>query len=354
MGVGLLFKKPYIIYGELQNMSQTFYAGAGSKLAAGLQSSYFNNHATTVDTKLNITSATFDPSVEKGSEETLLMSTIKNGSYLLSIGMEGSFDANLRPEMTDWTFKAATQNATVDQTGSAPEGYTSNVYLLQDAGNDPLGSTFVLTKGDQRTTYPGMTCRSFTLNAPNNDFVTVSMDLVGREEIRGNAVSKITNAVPATTYEAKTDVSDDFTKSSYIVTAGVFKWQNTSWCIEDSTITIDNGIEDSPRCYQDKQYANIPVMGMRSVTLDFNLPYDNKIEDLKENYLLTSAYGQAELTFTNADDPNEKVNITIPNISITSVGSGISGTGVIEASVSGEAVLVTGDEAIIIEVITKD
>ena len=114
-------------------MSQTFYAGAGSKLAAGLQASYFNNSATTVDTKLNISSATFDPTVEKGSEETLLMSKIKNGSYLLSIGMEGSFDANLRPEMTPWLFKAVTQNATVD---SSTEDYEKDGYTFEGWKNE--------------------------------------------------------------------------------------------------------------------------------------------------------------------------------------------------------------------------
>ena len=350
-------------------MSQTFYAGAGSKLAAGLQASYFNNSATTVDTKLNITSATFDPTVEKGSEETLLMSKIKNGSYLLSIGMEGSFDANLRPEMTPWLFKAVTQNATTfdPYNGSgSPEwladcvtdlatDYDLIAYTLKDAGNDPLGSTLVLTKGDQVTTYPGMTVRSMNLNAPNNDFVTVSCDLVGREEIKGTGSSAIpAGASPSTTYIYKTDTSSDYTLPSYIVTAGVFKWNGTSWCVEDSSISIDNGIEDSPRCYQDGKYANIPVMGMRGVTVDFNLPYDSKIETLKQNYLLTSDYGFAMIEFSTPEaTPESIIRIFVPNVSITSVGAGISGTGVIEASVSGEAVYADSKEPIVIVVATK-
>lgn len=336
----------------------TFYSGAGSKLAAGLQANYFNNSATTVATKLNITSATFDPTVEKGSEETLLQSKIKNGSYLLSIGMDGSFDANLRPEMADWTFKAATQNATTSSyTGpEVASGYTGTAYTLKAAGNDPLGSTLVLTKGtDQVSTFPGMTVRSLTLTAPNNDFVTVSCDLVGREEIKGTNSSAIpSGAVPATTYVYKTDTAADYTKPSYIVTNGVFKWEGYEWCIESSTLTIDNGIEDSPRCYQDGKYANIPVMGIRAVTFDFNTPYDGRIEELKEDYLLTSAYGSAELTFTSPDDENEKVIVRIPHLSITSVGAGISGTGVIDASVSGEAVYDQGDEPLTIIVIQKD
>lgn len=347
----------------------TFYSGAGSKLAAGLQANYFNNSATNVNTKLNITSATFDPTVEKGSEETLLQSKIKNGSYLLSIGMDGSFDANLRPEMADWTFKAATQNSTAISSSDAgwadatdslsvPSGYTGYAYTLKAAGNDPIGSTLVLTKGtstSQVSTYPGMTVRSLTLTAPNNDFVTVSCDLVGREEIKaGNSSAIPAGAVPSTTYIAKIDDSEDYTKPSYIVTNGVFKWNGNVWCIESSTLTIDNGIEDSPRCYQDGKYANIPVMGMRSVTFDFNTPYDGKIETLKEDYLLTSQYGSAELTFTSPDDANEKIIVRIPNLSITSVGAGISGTGVIDASVSGEAVYDNGEEPLTIIVISKD
>lgn len=336
----------------------TFYAGSGSKLSAGLQASYFNNSATTVDTRLNITSATFDPSVEKGSEETLMMSKIKNGSILLSIGMEGSFDANLRPSMTPWLFKAVTQNATVDEheTTTVPErqGYTRDTYCLKNAGNDPLGSTLVLTKGDQVTTYPGMTVRSFTLNAPNNDFVTVSTDLVGREEIHAGGTSAIpAGAVPATTYLVKTDTSNLVDEQSYIVTSGVFKWNGVSWCIEDSTISIDNGIEDSPRCYQDGKFANIPVMGMRAVTVDFNLPYDQKIEVMKRDYLLTSAYGSAQLEFSTPEaTPESIITIYMPKVSITSVGAGISGTGVIEASVSGEAIQPSDEEPIYIIVDT--
>ena len=200
-----------------------------------------------------------------------------------------------------------------------------------------------------------MTVRSFTLNAPNNDFVTVSCDLGGREEIRGTSSSAIpAGASPATTYVYKTDTSSDYTLPSYIVTNGVFTWNGTMWCIESSTLTIDNGIEDSPRCYQDGKYANIPVMGMRAVNFDFNLPYDSKIETLKADYLLTSDYGSAELEFTSPEDANEKVYISIPNLSITSVGAGVSGTGVIEASVSGEAVYANSEEPITIEVTTKD
>ena len=335
----------------------TFYSGAGAKLAAGLQSSYFNNTSTSVNTKLNITSATFDPTVEKISEETLLQSKIKNGSLLASITVDGSFDSNLRPEMTDWVFSAACQQ--VGTTGvSTTTGYEAMEYTLKDAGNDPLGSTLVLTRSADAAdvyTYPGMTVRSMTMTMPNNDFVTVSMDLAGREEIRHGNTSQIgAAAVPATTYVEKVDSASDYTKSSYIVTNGVFKWNDNVWCIESSTLTIDNGIEDSPRCYQDGKYANIPVMGMRSVTFDFNTPYDDRIEDLKNDYLLTSQYGEAVVEFTNADDANEKIIVTIPHLSITSVGAGISGTGVVDASISGEAVQAEGDEPITIWVQTAE
>ena len=342
-------------------MSQpTFYSGSGVKLAAGLQinpDDYFSNIDTDVTTKLNITSATFDPAVEKVSEETLLQSKVKNGSLLTSITVDGSFDANLRPEMTDWIFAAACQqeSTTSSTTAIVVDGTTVQYdiyeYELANAGIDPLGSTLVLTRSDNTSdvyTYPGMTVRSMTMTMPNNDFVTVSMDLAGREEIRHGSDSKI-----SVNYVEKSDDSDEFTKPSYIVTKGVFEWEDVMWCIESSTLTIDNGIEDSPRCYQDGLYVNIPVMGMRSITFDFNLPYTDRIETLKKDYLLNNAYGKAEVEFTNANDPNEKVNVIIPNLSITSVSAGISGTGVVEASVSGEAVADGGEEPITIIVQTK-
>lgn len=353
----------------------TFYSGAGSKLAAGLQlgtNGYFNNTSTSINTLLNITSATFDPSVEKISEETLLQSKVKTASLLASITVDGSFDANLKPEMTDWVFSAAMQQiGTTPADTTPPQGYSLKQYTLKDAGNDPLGSTLVLAKGDQVTTYPAMTVRSMTMTMPNNDFVTVSMDLTGREEIKAGGSSAIDplTSVPSSEYEDKSIPSNlAFTKSSYIVTNGVFEWQRDpedeetieTWCIESSTLTIDNGIEDSPRCYQDGKYANIPVMGIRSVTFDFNTPYNSRIEEIKENYLLTSLYGRAKVEFTNADDENEKITVVIPHLSITSVGAGVSGTGVIDASVSGEAIqqYVAGDdeasEPVVIYVQTKN
>lgn len=353
----------------------TFYSGAGAKLAAGLQTSYFSNSGTTINTLLNITSATFDPAVEKVSEETLLQSKVKNGSLLASITMDASFDANLRPEMTDWIFSASMQEVgttAADIVGTtAPAGYSIKKYTLKAAGNDPMGSTLVLKRGANQTdtfTYPGMTVRSMTMTMPNNDFVTVSCDLAGREEIMyGNPSGIGVNAKPITSYEAKVMPDLSFEKESYIVTNGIFEWQpdpssasTTVWCIETSTLTIDNGIEDSPRCYQDGKYANIPVMGMRSVTLDFNTPYDPKVETLKDKYLLDTAYGKATIEFTNAKDVNEKIYVLIPHLSITSVGAGISGTGVVDASISGEAIqqYVEGDtdasEPIVIFVQSKD
>lgn len=334
----------------------TFNSGAGSRLAVGLQPNYFRNKSqadpaiadTTITNLLNITGATFDPSVEKVSEETLLKQKIKSGSLLTSITMDGSFDANLRPDMTDWLFTATCQLDEIPaSTSTSTTGYGQKVFELQEAGEDPVGSTFVLEEGNISKTYPSMVVRSMTMEMPNNDFVTVSVDLTGREEIIGTTASQVDTSA----YEYKTIPNGlDFQKKSYIVTEGVFEWNGIEWCIESSTLTIDNGIEESPRCYQDGKYTNIPVMGMRSVTFDFNIPYTDKVEDLKKNYLLTSEYGHANVTFTSPDSPNEKVVVDIPNLSITSVSAGISGTGVIEASVSGEAVQVGSTEAITITV----
>ena len=299
-----------------------FITGTGTKLAAGLQDNYFYNvTGCTVNVPINITSVTLDPAVEKGTEENLLKKKLKDSSYLLSITMDGSFDANLRPEMADWLFKASTQKAdqpAAEEQTIGDKVYTIQEYYLQEPGNDPLGSTFVLTRSDNNviTTYPAMTVRSLTLNAPNNDFVTVSVGLAGREELR----------------------SSDFTKSGYIVTKGVFRWEGQEICIESCSMTLDNGLEDAPRCYQDGKYVNIPVMGRRGVTFDINLPYTEALEYQKDNYLLSNSYGSLSLEFTSADDENEKVIIEAPYVSLTSIGSGISGTGVVETTISGEVV----------------
>ena len=318
----------------------TFAVGAGTKLAAGLQlttsnpdvQGYFNNiDNCVINVPVNITSFSIQPSVEKGTEENLLAAKVKDSSYLLSISVDGSFDANLRPEFTDWIFKAATH--TEEQAVDQGVYY----YRLADAGSDPVASTLVLKKNGKIFTYPSCCVRTFTLNAPNNDFVTVSCDVVGREEIDQNG----TSAIDPTAYEAKSlnnITGTGFTKAGFIVTSGVFKLDNTEYCIESATLTIDNALEDAPRCYQDGQYANIPVMGRRSVTLDFNMPYTDQVETWKDTLLLDTITASVSLEFSTADG-EYTVKIEIPELSLTSVDSSISGTGVIEASLSGEAIM---------------
>lgn len=333
----------------------TYYVGAGTKLSAGLQSNYYSNSGIAVNTPINITSVTLDPSVEKGSEESLLASKVKDSSYLLSIGMEGSFSANLRPETivsaddiqnnkTGWLFSAALQKLGVKDAEDIEfdgRDYSVYHYTLPAAGSEPLSSTLCLNRnGNLDATYPAMVIRSMTLTCPNNDFVTVDVDLVGREELTATRGNKI--EADSANYVHVNESAPAFTKSGYIVTNGVFKWNGDEasdmWCIESCTITLDNGIEDSPRCYQDKQYANKPVMGRRAVSVEISLPYDEKIEALKNNFLLENATAEAHLSFTSAEDPNEVVTINMPAVSITSVGAGISGTGVIESTISGELI----------------
>lgn len=340
----------------------TFFSGAGTRLYAGIQGNYFDNRDTSVNVPLNITSVTLDPTVEKGTEENLLSSRVKDSSYLLSIGMDGSLSMNLRPEMVPWVFRAGFQNIDFASGAADPSSDSSHYYGLSDAGTDPVGSTLVLDRPGEfqsqqaqalglsnRSTYPGMTVRSMTLTCPNNDFVTVDMDLAGREEINGDQLSAIpSRANPETHYVQKTG-EGELTKAGYIMTDGHFivkmnvggSEQTIDWCIESCTITIDNGLEDSPRCYQDGRYANIPVMGRRSISLDISVPYNDAIEMIKQQFLLSNATASCELSFTSADSTDtayDKITVYMPSVSITSIGAGISGTGVIEASVGAEAI----------------
>lgn len=75
------------------------------------------------------------------------------------------------------------------------------------------------------------------------------------------------------------------------------------------------------------------------------------METLKSSFLTTEENASVKLTFTSSDQ-DHKVEISMPNVSVNDVTANVGGTGILTASVSGEALSVGDTEPL--EVVITD
>ena len=314
----------------------SYKVGTGSVCQAGKQTTFGTSVVPTA--LINMTSESINTTVNKGDEGNLLASKTANQRDLLGITVDGSISTVLRPEFADFLFEVGLGN----KTGSS--GAYS--YTLADVNSDLPVSTFVLSRGGIVKTYPDITIKSLSISAAAQDYVKVDIDIVGTKEI----------AVGGT--GAQTIQSLSYTLPSYrCIAASLFYGtagstpSSTKFCVESTTITIDNGIEDAPKTYCSGIYAGQPVKGQRSVSVDFNIPYSDAMDSFKDTYYLAqnAPYVALKLEFTTTN-PDEKIEIVLPNVSITNASNNVGGTGIIEASFSGEAISVGAAEPITITV----
>jgi len=311
-----------------------FKVGSGSVCQAALQSTFGTSE--TPDTLLNMTSESIAVSYQKGDEANLIAKKTASAKDLLAVVTEGGISTILRPEMSDWLFEAAL--------GTENDG----VYTLADPNTDLPLSTIVMDRGGIVKTYPDCTIRSLTIDAPAQDYVTADIDLVGTKEIAAGGTG------------SQTVQSLAFTKPSYRCTSATLYYgaggtaaaslANTL-CVEDCSITIDNGVEDSPATYCSGLYNDRPVPGQRSVTVNFSIPYSDAVDTFRTSYYANdqSPNLAMKLVFTTADVA-EKVEVYIPNLNLTEGGGNVGGPGIIDTSFSGEALSVGSAEPITITV----
>lgn len=311
-----------------------FKVGSGSVCQAALQSTF--GTSVTPDTLLNMTSESIAVTYQKGDEANLIAKKTASAKDLLAVVTEGGISTILRPEFADWLFEAAL--------GVEDEG----VYTLADPNTDLPLSTIVIDRGGIVKTYPDCTIRSITIDAPAQDYVRADIDLVGTKEIAAGGTG------------AQTVQALAFTKPSYRCTSATLYYgaggtaaaslANTL-CVEDCSITIDNGVEDSPATYCSGLYNDRPVPGQRSVTVNFSIPYSDAVDTFRDSYYANPASPNLamKLVFTTADTA-EKVEVYIPNLNLTEGGGNVGGPGIIDTSFSGEALSVGSAEPIIITV----
>lgn len=308
--------------------------GIGAVCQAGIQSVWGTSVAPTA--KINMTSESVECSVEKGDEGNLLPKKTKDQADIIAVNVDGSVSAILRPEFADWLFKAALGKE------------SSGVFTLADPNTDLPVSTMVISRGGIVKTYPDVTITRLSIQAPAQDYVRVSFDVSGVKELSVGESG------------AQTVQNLSFTLPSYKCTQATLKYGAggtaagslaSSLCVEETDITIENSTEEAPATYCDGLYNGRPVIGLRSVNVDIDLPYGADVETFKSTYLLdVSAPTVAlELKFTTSD-PDEYITVYLPNVSITNAGGNVDGQGIIGASISGEALDTDGDEPITITV----
>ena len=308
--------------------------GIGSELQVGKQTAW--GTPVTPDTKINMTSESVAATVEKGDEGNLLPKKTRDQADIIAINVDGSVSAILRPEFADWLFECALGVK------------TDNVYTLAAPNTNLPVSTFVISRGGIVKTYPDVTITRLSLNCVAQDYVRVSFDVSGVNEIEAGGTG------------AKTIQNLSFTLPSYRCTSATLLYGaggtaegslTQSLCVEETNISIDNSTSEAPATYCDGFYNGRPVIGQRTVNVDFRIPYSDAVDAFRQDYLLDEEAPTValKLVFTTKNT-DENIEIYMPNVAINTASGNVDGQGIIESSIAGEALHLGSDEPITVTV----
>lgn len=311
-----------------------FKVGSGSVCQAAKQTTWGTPVAPTV--LLNMTGESINTQINKGDEGNLIASKTAGQRDTLSIVVDGGIDTILRPEFADWLFEMALGKV------------STGVYTLQDPNVQLPFSTVLMGRGGIYKTYPDMTVRRLEIQAPAQDYVRANIDFVGSKEIAAGETGAQTPASLSYTLP-----SYRCTKATLLYGAGGTAASSlvSSLCIESCTITIDNGVEDSPATYCSGLYNERPIPGLRSVLVSCTIPYSDDLDSFRDTYFSddTSPCVALKLQFTTSN-ADEKIDIYLPNVNLTAAGGNVSGPGIIDGSFEGEALSIGSTEPITITV----
>ena len=318
-----------------------FITGTGTKMLWLKESAFGTTPSTKTSASLiNLTSEGLSVSVEKGDEGNLLASKTATNRDLMSISVSGSVSSILRPEFADILLETALGKKATVTDSTIPSGYTQTKYTLGDAGSTLPSFTAFLNRGTGYKVYSGLTANNTSIECTANDYVKISSDLMGYKETNG------------TTSDATTLNAKSYSKPSYRCTQAEMKVNDTVFDVETCTVAINNALVEAPKTYNSGLYAGQPQPATREVTASFTIPYSSAVDTFKDSYLESETNASIVLKFTTSD-ANEFIQITIPNVAITSVSNNVSGTGLVEASVEGTALSVGSVEPVTIVMQTK-
>ena len=302
----------------------SFITGTGASAQFGMETTFGTGVSPT--TLLDITSEGISVSVEKGDEGSLLASKTAQTRDLMSVKVDGSLSLILRPETAGLLFHAAFGGA---DTVTADGEFHNHTINLCGAKADLPSFTLVVDRNAAVKKYAGCTISSLSIEAAAGDYVKCSVDIKGVKEEAGTLNSSI----------------DDFSIPSYRCTSASFRIDDQEYPVTSATFKLDNGLEDAPQTYQSGLYSGQPKHGRRTATVSFEVPYSSSIETLKSTYLLSEQNASMELVFTSGN-PDYSVTITLPKVAVTSLDANVGGTGIITASLEGEALSVGTTEPV--------
>lgn len=311
----------------------SFLTGSGASLQVGKESTFGVGVSPTA--LIDITSESLKVSVQKGDSGSLLASKTAMGRDLLGISAEGSVSFILRPQSAGLLFHLITGGVDSCEAIDGTEKY-KHTFVLCGANVDLPSASIVVDRKAAIKRYPGCTLSALSLECAAGDYVKGTLDIKGIKEEEGTLNASLTS----------------FSVPPYRCTSAIFKVGDTVFDISKATVKIDNALEDAPKTYASGVYPGRPQHATRKVSLDFEIPYSAQVETFKNSYLTTEENASVELSFTSSNQ-DYKVEISVPNLSINDVSNSISGTGLINATVNGEALSIGDDEPITIVLTDK-
>jgi hypothetical protein len=307
-----------------------FSTGSGATLQIGKEATF--GTAVTPTALVNLTDESIVTSVEKTDEGSLLASKTPMTRDLMAVNVDGSISFKLRPEFAGLLFHLAL-GGTDTVSGGGPL-YTHTMNLVAANTNLP-SATIVVDRKVAIKKYAGCTISNLSLDFNANDYVQGSIDIIGTNESTGTLAALSAFTVP-----------------SYRCTAATLTVGGNSIDVEGVSVSINNNLEESPATYSTGLYKGQPQHGMRNVTVSINLPYSAAVETFKTTYLLTETNAAVVLTCASSDT-DYTLTITLPNVSINSANGNVSGEGIIESTIEGEALSVGGTEPITVAIQDK-
>lgn len=310
-----------------------FFTGTGSRIQIGKEASFGQAAAPT--TLVDLTSESIKVAVEKGDEGSLLGSKTASSRDLLAVTVEGSVSFILRPESAGLILHAALGGADTCAQVESSELYTHTMGLCDV--NETLPSfTVVVDRKAAVKKYAGCTIGALSIDCAAGDYVKGSIDLKGTTEATGTLDANLKGfAIP-----------------SYRCTSATFTIDGNTFDIASASLKIDNALESAPRTYASGLYAGQPQHGKRTVSISFEIPYSAEVEELKSSYLTSEEHASVSLTFSSPA-AGHTITVTLPSVAVSEVDANVGGTGILSATIAGEALSVGEDEPITVVITDK-
>ena len=330
-----------------------YMVGSGTKAIGKLA---LDTHNSTID----LTSESLSETYNYQSPESLLASKTVSSKDLQNITIEGSISALMRPESIDWMLEASLgKKGDMEAAEGLVEAHPG--FMLASVNTDLPKSEIDIMRGTVGKVYKGLVARSVTMNFPAQEYATIDIDFVGNEAVTDTSQISAPN----------------FTKPAFRVNHSklVFAARDSSKtvdeqeqemllkCLADAcgegyfdaenfNISIDNGVESAPATFCTGLFAGDAIMGKRSVTCDFTLPYSSDVENFrKQFYAVNVANTEGAPDFMLAFacvNGDEAISVFIPFAHVTSIPVNVGGEGIIETTISIEALSKEGKEPILI------